>query len=273
MDGRSHGLRGRLVCHCLLLETDRAGLVMVDTGLGIRDLSQPFPRLSRFNAHLLNIRFDPEESALRQIERLGFAPSDVRHIVLTHLDFDHAGGLADFPQAEVHLLAWEADAALHGAHGFIAERRYRPAQWSNPERWHRYTPQGEPWFGFQSVRGLVGLPPEILLVPLVGHTAGHAGVAVRHRDGWFLHAGDAFFHAAEIVDGGHGAPIGLLAYERMMQVSAEDRLRNQERLRELARAHGSEVNILCSHDPGCFDRSPSSREACTGDVHRLSSAA
>jgi glyoxylase-like metal-dependent hydrolase (beta-lactamase superfamily II) len=273
MDGRSTGLRGRLICHCLLLETDGAGLVLVDTGLGIRDLSQPFPRLSRFNANLLNIQFDPGDSALRQLERLGFTATDVRHIVLTHLDFDHAGGLADFPQAEVHLLAWEADAALHGRHGFIAERRYRPAQWSDPERWHRYLPQGEPWFGFQSVRGLVGLPPEILLVPLVGHTAGHAGVAVRHRDGWLLHAGDAFFHHAEITAGGRGAPKGLLAYERMMQVSAEDRLRNQQRLRVLAQEHTSEVTIVCSHDPNGFARSEPAREACTGGAHRLSSVA
>jgi glyoxylase-like metal-dependent hydrolase (beta-lactamase superfamily II) len=36
-----------------------------------------------------------------QVQRLGFDPRDVRHIVLTHLDFDHAGGLDDFPHATV----------------------------------------------------------------------------------------------------------------------------------------------------------------------------
>ncbi|MFD0510570.1 MBL fold metallo-hydrolase [Streptomyces aureus] len=30
---------------------------------------------------------------------LGYAVDDVRHIVLTHLDLDHAGGLPDFPRA------------------------------------------------------------------------------------------------------------------------------------------------------------------------------
>ncbi|MGD9511687.1 MAG: hypothetical protein AB7I59_26155 [Geminicoccaceae bacterium] len=69
------------------------------------------------------------------------------------------------------------------------------------------------------------------------------------------------------------APLGLLAHERTMQVSGEDRLHNQERLRELARAHGSEVGILCSHDPGQLDAPRATREACTGDAHRLSSAA
>ena len=32
--------------------------------------------------------------------------------------------------------------------------------------------------GFDGVRQLEGLPPEILMVPMPGHTWGHAGVAV-----------------------------------------------------------------------------------------------
>lgn len=40
---------------------------------------------------------------MRQIRRLGYAASDVCHIVLTELDFDHAGGLEDFPDARVHV--------------------------------------------------------------------------------------------------------------------------------------------------------------------------
>lgn len=34
MDGRTASLRGRLACHCLLVETGD-GLVLVDTGFGI----------------------------------------------------------------------------------------------------------------------------------------------------------------------------------------------------------------------------------------------
>jgi glyoxylase-like metal-dependent hydrolase (beta-lactamase superfamily II) len=30
-------------------------------------------------------------TAIRQLEQLGFDPRDVEHIVLSHLDFDHAG--------------------------------------------------------------------------------------------------------------------------------------------------------------------------------------
>src|SRR3712207_8497318 len=51
-------------------------------------------------------------------------------------------------------------------------------------------PAGEGWFGFDAVRQLQGLPPEILLVPLPGHTHGHAGVAVRHDSRWMLLTGE-----------------------------------------------------------------------------------
>ncbi len=277
MDGGSGRLRGRLVCRCLLLETATQGLVLVDTGLGSRHMTDPFPRLSRLYANLLNIRCDPERSALRQVERLGFAARDIRHIVLTHLDFDHAGGLDDFPAAAVHLLDGEAEAALHARQGFVAARRYRPQQWGDPARWRRYHPSGEPWFGFQSVRGLVGLPPEILLVPLVGHTAGHAGVAIRAEDGWLLQAGDAFFHRHEIEAPDYRCPPGLRAYQKLMEVDREDRLRNQSRLRELARDQGHQVRILCSHDAAQLDAaarpSAGGGESCQARADALSSAA
>src|SRR5438128_685952 len=87
----SHGrLRCRLVCHCLLAESE-AGLVLIDTGYGLRDVDHPHrnpnARITRTMRAMLNIKLREEETAIRQIERLGFNPADVRHIVLTHLDF------------------------------------------------------------------------------------------------------------------------------------------------------------------------------------------
>lgn len=94
-DGRSKGLTGKLVCHCLLIETDAHGLILIDSGYGLRDVahphSGPHPRITRVMRSMLNIRLRAEDTAIRQIEALGFEASDVRHIVLTHLDFDHAG--------------------------------------------------------------------------------------------------------------------------------------------------------------------------------------
>ena len=38
-DGRSRGPRGEIVGHCLLIETDAHGLVLVDTGFGLKDVA------------------------------------------------------------------------------------------------------------------------------------------------------------------------------------------------------------------------------------------
>lgn len=240
------GRGGKLVCHCLLLETPH-GLVLVDTGLGMYDAMKPLPRLSAAYMRLLGLTLDPGETALSQIEALGFSARDVRHILLTHLDFDHAGGLNDFPEAGVHVLEPELRAATE-RRGPVAQRRYRPAQWSRGVKWHCYRGGGEPWFGFDCVRGLAGLPPDFLLVPLIGHTLGHSGVAIRTGQGWLLHAGDAYFFHDE-VHGAHGhCPPGLRAYQMLMEVDREARLGNQARLRALARDHGREVRIFCAHD-------------------------
>lgn len=256
MDGRTESLvrRGRLCCHCLLLETEQ-GLTLVDTGFGLGDVRNPKGRLSRFFLALLSPDFAEEMTALRQIERLGYRASDVRHIVLTHLDFDHAGGLDDFPQARVHMMKKERDDATL-QRTWLDRQRFRPQQWvgSRPH-WQTYSAQsGDAWYGFECVRDIKGLPPDMLLVPLPGHTFGHAGVAVKSDQGWLLLAGDAYFYHREMdVDAPWCTP-GLRLYQTLMEKERGARLANQERLRGLKRAHSAEVSIFSAHDPVEFER-------------------
>lgn len=256
LDGHSHGPLARVVTHCLLVETGR-GLVLVDTGYGLQDVLHPHPRISRLLRFGLNIRLHEHDTALRQVERLGFSAADVRHIVLTHLDFDHAGGVEDFPEARVHVLTAEREAATHMRDDFVGRRRYRPLQWDGVRDWRLYEAGGEPWFGFDAVRGLDGLPPEILMVPLPGHTLGHAGIAVQAGDRWLLHAGDAFFHQHEL-DPQPRCPAGAALYQRLLAADNDARRVNQARLRDLNRDHGATVSILCSHDTVMFEALASS---------------
>ena len=251
-DGRSKGLTGHLVCHYLLIETEAHGLVLIDTGYGLRDVDHPHrppsPRITRTMRSLLNIKLREQETAIRQVEALGFSAQDVRHIVLTHLDFDHAGGLEDFPHATIHVMDKEYSAATGQRRGFVPRNRYRPSQLNEVANWRRYGSQGEQWFGFDTVRDLEGLPPEILLVPLPGHTWGHAGVAIRRSEGWLLHAGDAYFYRGEMRQAKRHCTPGLRGYQTMMDTDRQLRLANQERLRKLSVEHQSDVRVFCAHD-------------------------
>ena len=240
------------MCHCLLIESE-AGLILVDTGFGRQDVRHK-QRIPAFFRTLNQIQFRPEETAVAQINALGFNRRDVRHIVVTHLDFDHAGGLEDFPNATVHLTAREKEVAEQGAGGlFVGPRRYQQGQWDEVPAWQLYPMgSGEPWFGFDAVRSLKGLPPEILLVPLAGHTWGHSGVAIQTANGWMLHAGDAYFHHDEVHGETRHCPPGMRFYQTMMEVDRQARLSNQARLRSLNSEYGDRIDIFCAHDAAEF---------------------
>jgi glyoxylase-like metal-dependent hydrolase (beta-lactamase superfamily II) len=251
MDGRTPGVGpATLVCHCLLIEASE-GLILVDTGLGTQDIARPRERMGPALAAMLRVQLRQEDTALAAVEGLGFARQDVRHVVLTHLDFDHAGGIDDFPMARIHLLGREARAA-HRRDTPLARQRYRPRQWIHPDEtgsWQLYdAAAGEPWFGFQAVRELVGLPPEVLLIPLPGHTWGHAAVAVQTEGRWLLHAGDAYFYAGEMDVRDPRVTPGLAAYQWLMEVDRRARRSNQRRLRGLVAEHGDAVRVFCAHD-------------------------
>ncbi len=91
------------------------------------------------------------------------------------------------------------------------------------------------------------------MIPLPGHTRGHAGVAVRRDDEtWLLHAGDAFFHGGQLADP-PSCPVSLTAFQRLMAVDDGRRRANLARLQELARGHADEVTVFCAHDKAQYD--------------------
>jgi glyoxylase-like metal-dependent hydrolase (beta-lactamase superfamily II) len=246
--------RARLICHCLLVQRSD-GLVLIDTGFGLDDMR---------NTRQLGLIFDklfspqgrPAETAIEQVRALGFQPEDVREVVATHLDVDHAGGLPDFPDANVHVLSRELEAALHPS---LREReRYVAVHWAHGPKWVEHGTGGDDWFGFQSVRILPGADPEIVLVPLLGHTRGHTGVAVKAGDRWLLHCGDAFFHRGEVATPPHCPPV-LKGFQNVNSAENAKRRANSERLRELAQRHGDEVELFCSHDPVTLERLQAAR--------------
>jgi glyoxylase-like metal-dependent hydrolase (beta-lactamase superfamily II) len=242
----------RLTCAShrgLLLETS-ASLVLVDPGYGLRDVAEPTDRLSSAHLRTSRPRLRNDRTAARQVKRLGFDPRDVRHVILSHLDCDRAGGLDDFPEATVHLFDAEVRAAT-AQKSSLDRIRYRPQQWTSRDRWRAYPSGGDTLWGFQGVRRPAGLLPEVLMVPLPGHTPGHAGVAVRSSTGWLLYAGDAYYFHGEL-DERPTCPPGTRLAQWLLERDRGARLETQRRLRELVRdAH--DLTVICAHDevPSC----------------------
>jgi glyoxylase-like metal-dependent hydrolase (beta-lactamase superfamily II) len=235
---------GRMVCHCLLIE-GRDGLILVDTGLGTADVADPRGRLGGAFVAVTRPRLLREQTALAHVQRLGFRREDVRHIVPTHLDLDHAGGLSDFPEASVHVFEPELRAASEPA--TRNERsRYRRAQLAHGPRWVTHALDGDRWMGFDRVRVL---GEDVALVPTVGHTRGHCAVAVRDAQGWLLHAGDAYFFHGEVDPANPRSTPALALFQRLAAIDDGARRSNQARLRALVRDHGREVRVFSAHDP------------------------
>src|SRR3954454_4678774 len=162
-----------MVCHALLIESDR-GLVLVDTGFGLEDVRRlrhvwsgfrgadslrRHLRRKVFRTFFTRPRLAPDETAVRQVEALGYSRADVTDVVLTHMDSDHAGGLPDFPAARVH-----ADEVEHEAAMSSVPSRSGSHHWAPEPHWVRYGAVGDTWHGLQGARELDGLA-DLALVP------------------------------------------------------------------------------------------------------------
>jgi glyoxylase-like metal-dependent hydrolase (beta-lactamase superfamily II) len=213
---------------CLLVDTDQ-GPVLVDTGLGIHDHEAPF-RMVKFFRLDFGIRYAPEETAVRQVAARGIRPEDIHHIVLTHLHFDHAGGLPDFPWAQVHLHRKEYEALQHPGK-WIERFAYDPKDFIHLPRWELYECATEKWFDFDAIP--LPFSPRMYLIPLFGHTSGLCGVAIQDGTGWLLQASDAIPISADFDITPDWANRLVLGHQ-------------YPRLKTFAKAH-PEVRLLAGH--------------------------
>jgi glyoxylase-like metal-dependent hydrolase (beta-lactamase superfamily II) len=167
-----------LACNCLLVErpgTDRR--VLIETGHG-----------SKYTPKEQNIfALDPTCWLRPNLLALGVDPASITDVVVSHLHFDHAGGLthnADgqlkltFPNARVYVHKPELDDAC--ANFGIMTATYRA---------ENYSPlcAADAW---RVIEGATEIAPGIHTLPTPGHTRGHHSIAVQGSDRVLAFGGD-----------------------------------------------------------------------------------
>lgn len=193
---------GQVIGHCLLIETAEK-LILVDTGIGILDVKMPEQRIGKQLIDLVGFTFDEQTTAFRQIEKLGLDPKKVSDCVISHLDNDHIGGLADFPQAKVHVSTEEYENFKNG------NPRYLPHQLAHQPLIITYPETAHTWFGFEARKLAIDLDQAMYLIPLFGHTLGHCGVAIQQANRWLFYVGDAYYLKVELTE--DNPPVNALA--------------------------------------------------------------
>jgi len=224
----------QVISHCLLLQEDGHS-ALIDTGIGLLDIRQG--RIAPDIARARGFQFVEANTVAAQLAA-GEPAVNPDHLILTHADPDHAGGVSDFPGAVVHMSTEEYKALASGHY------RYIPAQFSDDVRWELYSEGTDTWFGLEARRLRLPFASAVFLIPLFGHTEGHCGVAIETDEGWILQAGDAIFLEAELLTNDH--PVSALSAG-----AATDNKRRLRSLDVLRRLHREQphIRILTYHDP------------------------
>jgi glyoxylase-like metal-dependent hydrolase (beta-lactamase superfamily II) len=165
-----------------LVEHPQAGPILVDTGMHEQVATDVGAALGRLAKMAFTIDMRPEWAVPGQLRERGIDPGELALIVMTHLHYDHASGLSQFPGATVVVDEREWAAARRGR---ITDG-YLPGLLGGPREW-RTLP------GDADEIDLLG-DGTIRLLSTPGHTPGHRSVALRLEDGSeLLLTGDAAY--------------------------------------------------------------------------------
>jgi len=213
-----------LACPCFLIEHAR-GLVLMDTGL-VPAAADDARAVYGAMADELALSVTREQCVDRQIEAIGFRLSDVRDVIMSHLHWDHTGGMFLFPHARFHVMSGELPYAYWPLPAGPAYRR-EDIDATRGFDWNQIESPELDFFGDGSLR--------ILHMP--GHTPGNASLVVRLPSRTIVLAADT----AHLRSG--------LAGDRPMPSdwNTLESVRSIRRLKQVARSLNAATWIL--HDP------------------------
>lgn len=188
-----------VVVPAFLVEHPSGGAILVDTGFDPSVATNKSENLGRLGAAIYNVKMKPEEAIPDQLRTRGVDPADVKVVVMTHLHFDHASGVSQFPAATfvVSELEWEEATSRGGEFkGFHKQHVDHDYDWRTID-WAAGYVEGHATFG-RSV-DLFG-DGSIRLLHTPGHTPGHLSILLRLKDRSLLLTGDAAYALRTIVE-------------------------------------------------------------------------
>jgi glyoxylase-like metal-dependent hydrolase (beta-lactamase superfamily II) len=183
--------------------------------------------------------FRDEWAVVPRIQKLGFRASEVHHILMTHMHFDHTGGMKTLAHATFHInrdewvFATSLTPLQARRHGYVLDDYRALSQHIEKLDLSDATIEdGFDVFGDQSIKA----------IPLPGHSVGHTGYLIRLAEKTLLFAGDAAFTVSQITQ---DKELGIFP-----QTFAKETSVARETLRELRSWHHRhpEVELLTAHD-------------------------
>jgi N-acyl homoserine lactone hydrolase len=161
------------------------GVTLFDCGLhaAVGDADDPYRRL--LQSQDLDVTFGSDDTVTRHLERLDIDPARVRYVVLSHLHFDHAGGLHQVPNATIIVQRQEWAA---GFDADLAGRYFLP---------RRFYDLGHAVEQIDGEHDLFG-DGAVTCIPSPGHTPGHQSLRVRSAEGDHVLVADACYHGGVV---------------------------------------------------------------------------
>jgi glyoxylase-like metal-dependent hydrolase (beta-lactamase superfamily II) len=214
-----------LLANSPMLVQTAHGNVLIETGLGnkLTDKQRKIFRVRR------------EWDLLAGLARLGLSRQAISHVILTHGDFDHAGGVT--MRGETGGLELTFPAAMH----FLQRQEWEDVLAPNKRSANAYWPENFAGLAegknLRLIDGEGEVAPGIRLERTGGHTKGHQAVWLESGGQTALHLGDLLPMPA------CSNPLWITAYDNfpLDSVAAKERF--------LGQALGKDAWLLFYHDP------------------------
>jgi N-acyl homoserine lactone hydrolase len=218
------------------------GVVVFDTGQDRASVTDPhyfpdgangviFRRLATFHV-------DETETMSAGLARLGYATSDVRAAIISHLHQDHIGGVAELPTAQLLVSRdeWRSlQRPLAETRGLLRKHiEVAGLRWTQVEYERLADPTLAPFMTGHDIFG----DGALVVLPTPGHTAGSMSMLVRWSDGPpLLLVGDLTYDIHAFEQGVHSG------------VGSRRTLRRTRESVLALREHQPGMRILAAHDP------------------------